>query len=178
MYIRGILIGALALLTSFAAQAADASPTVKGFTVLGSVSRSLSVANDALGVRYWTKYVGGDVSVGVEHVSIDASGANVIKATDLSVNGGVLVGFPVGRIKPYMRLGFGYSYLNDDVSNVTLNVFELDPSMGIDFAATKHLLFGVTVLSFPVAVAGDVNGTGISGYDLSALSEFHVGYTF
>lgn len=178
MYIRGILIGALALLAFSAAQAADASPAVKGFTVLGSVSRSLSSANSSVGLRYWSKYVGGDFTVGVERVSIDASGTNVIKATDISLNGGALVGFPIGRFKPYMRLGFGYSYLNDDVSNVTLNVFELDPSMGIDFAATKHLLFGVTVLSFPVAVAGDVNGTGISGYDLSALSEFHVGYTF
>lgn len=85
MVARSILIACLALFACSTAQADDGSPTVKGVIVMGVVSRSLDTANEEAGVRYWDKYAGGDFTVGIEHVSIDASGTDVIKATDISL---------------------------------------------------------------------------------------------
>jgi len=178
MYTRFILIVIVALSFCASARAQGTEPTVKGFMVTGAVSSVLSNASEVGGVRYWDKYFGGDLTVGAERVAIDTPGTDVIKANDISVNGGMLIGFPAGRVKPFVRIGFGYSYLKDYVSDVKLQTVEMDHSVGIDFMASQHLLFGINIVSFSLVVAGDVNGASIGGSDFSFLNQVRVGYVF
>ena len=122
---------------------------MKGVMLGAGINQSLGSASVAGGVRFWSDYVGADLNLGAEHIAIDSSGVDVIKTTDLTVGAGVLVGFPIGRVKPHIRLGFAYSYVNDTVSNTKTNLYEIDPSVGVDFMATRHLMFGMDIFSFP-----------------------------
>ncbi len=176
MHTRSIFVIAIAL--SFCSTAHAQEPTVNGFMVTAAVSQALSNAGVEGGVRYWDDYVGADVNLGIERAALDASGTDIIKQTDITVGAGVLLGVPIGRIKPHIRVGFSYSYTKDYVSDIKIQTYDIEPSVGVDFMASEHLMFGMDILSYPFLISGNVNGTDIGGSDFSFLNQLRMAYVF
>jgi hypothetical protein len=110
------------------------------------------------------------------------SGVDIINGTGVGVGWGLLAGFPIGRLKPHLRLGFIYNYTKDSVAKTTLQDFEIAPTVGIDFLAAEHFLFGVDALSFDVVVWGDAKSgfasSGFGGHDIAFFNAFRVAYVF
>jgi hypothetical protein len=153
-------------------------PEVRGLAFGAAVTDLLGSTGVAGGVRYWHQYAGADFSLGFEKGSVDYSGTDVFDGTGFGLGFAGLLGFPIGRVKPHLRLGFAYGYSKDSVSDVTLETFEIAPSIGVDFLAADHLLFGMDILAFPFVLWGDVEGYDVGGFDISFLNSVRIAYVF
>lgn len=155
---------------------------LEGLMLGAGVSEVLGNTGVGGGVRYWWEYLGVTFGLGFETGSLDVNGNNVIDGTGFQVGWGFLAGFPYGRIKPHFNLGFGYGYSKDSIQNISVKTFELSPTIGVDFLAADHLVFGLDVLSFPFVLWGEAtsgnSSTGVGGNDITFLSAFRVSYMF
>lgn len=131
-----------------------------------------------VGGRYWDKYWGSDFNLGVSRYSFDVNGTDLSKMTTFSFSPALLVGFPIKQFKPHFRFGFSYDYAKNSVANITLKSITLDPSIGVDFAVTEHLLLGVDVMAFPFTVWGKYNGIDVGGNSFNLLNAFRIAYIF
>src|SRR5262245_2185798 len=110
-----VLMFSFLLIFSSVGRAQSAQPEVRGVMLGAEALRSFGNTDVAGGVRWWHEYFGADFVIEFEHFSVDASGTDLTRTTGVGIAPGFLVGFPVHRLKPHFRLGFGYSYTKDSV---------------------------------------------------------------
>lgn len=175
------------LLFGFGFSFAQESNNLKGFMAGGEVSELGTATGVGLFGRYWSDYVGGDFGFGFDNTSLsfdDGAGSEVdfVDLTTFGFSAGVLAGLPVQFAKPHIRLGLGYAYSKDSVSDVKIKEFNISPSIGIDFRASEHLMVGLDLFSFTFVVSGDisdsVDSADISGYNFALFNSLRVAYLF
>lgn len=168
----------------------DSSPPdrLTGFMVGAGVADVLGTVGIAGSAGYWGEYVGVTFEVGVQHVTLetDEFGANDFKfrdstLVDIGVSG--RVGKQYGLVKPYVGVGFGYSFVGNDITEIDTSLFQISPGIGIDFLASKHLVFSLNVISIPIIVGGKSDEEGFStvdfdGVGVSFLKSFGISYLF
>ena len=159
-----------------------ASPTVHGFYLQGTVGEVLGTTGVGLGGKYWSEYIGGAFGFSFDSGKADAEGTDIIDENNFSIGGSLLAGFPKGRLKPFVSVGFGYSQADDDIADIKVTAFEIVPAIGLDIAVTDHLLVGFSALNFSILVSGEVESAGVTadidGTTFGLFQSFHVGYRF
>ncbi|MCC7460627.1 MAG: hypothetical protein IT286_04915 [Proteobacteria bacterium] len=174
-----LLISSLIILGNIREGAAQVDQGhVKGIMAGAQLTDLLGSTGLSAGVRYWGEYIGGDFSLSMEKSNIDASGTDIIDDTVLGFATGFLAGIPMNRIKPHVRFGLGYSYYKDSITSTKVKNLDLSPSIGFDFKAAEHLVFGLDLLSFPFVIHGDASGTDFGGFSIALLNTVRLAYVF
>lgn len=175
-----VLVGLAFLICCLATEcfSQDEDVEVRGFMVQSGVSDTFGNIGLLAGGRYWNKYLGADFNLGISRYSLDVNGTDISKNTAFAISPALLVGFPIGQFKPHLRLGFSYTYTKDSTADYTLKTLDLEPSLCVDFAVTKHFLLGVDVVSFPFVLWGKYNGRDVGGNSIDFLNAFRVAYIF
>lgn len=177
-YVAVILALCMSVFSQSYAQDGTSEDSLTGVMVGAEVTDFLGTASVGIGGRYWSNILGGDLSFQFQNASFDASGTDIIDATQFSFSAGILAGLDMNRMKPHLRIGFAYSKSDDDVVGVHIKEFDLVPSIGVDFKAADHVMIGVDVLSFAYTISGDANGINIDGNAITLLNSVRVAYIF
>ncbi len=154
-----------------------------GFMVGAVVADVLGTVGIGGSAGYWGEYVGVTFEVGVQQVTNETDTG--IKFTDSTLVGiGVSgrVGKQYGLLKPYVGVGFGYAFVGNDITEIDTSLFQISPGIGIDFLASKHLVFSLNVISVPITVGGKFDDgfstVDFDGVSVSFLKSFGISYLF
>lgn len=168
-------------LTGLAVCAEEVTP-LKGAIVGVQVSESAAGMSMGAGVVYWHDYVGADFGMDVRKADVKLGSSKFLDLSSYNFTFGLRGGFQVKAFKPYARVALSYALLDNEVSNIQTRGFHFNPSLGIEFIAMPHLVFGLEFMRANFVMSGDVTQNNrkldLSGNEFAFLSGFSLGYLF